>query len=119
MRAWFINSVVQCGPVCPETCDNDYSVQCPSGCVEGCFCPTGMVLSNGQCINESDCEGAVLGYILCGTCIFILWMLRCNLYYNIGAANCGRKLQYFVLHYFLLVPYILLGFKNIFKIFIS
>jgi len=47
----------QCGPVCPETCDNDDSAQCPSGCVEGCFCPTGMVLSNGQCINEGDCEG--------------------------------------------------------------
>jgi len=84
----------QCGPVCPETCDNDDSVQCPSGCVEGCFCPAGMVLSNGQCINESDCEGTVLGYILSGTDIFILlllWMLCCILYYNIGAANCGRK----------------------------
>ena len=49
----------QCGPACPKTCNDDDNVDCPSGCVEGCFCPTGMVLSNGQCINESDCEGTV------------------------------------------------------------
>ena len=48
----------QCGPACPPTCDSDDSVPCPStDCVEGCFCPTGLVLSDGQCINESDCEG--------------------------------------------------------------
>ena len=47
----------QCGPACPKTCNDDDNVDCPSGCVDGCFCPTGMVLSNGQCINESDCEG--------------------------------------------------------------
>jgi len=47
----------QCGPACPPTCDSD-DVQCPStDCVEGCFCPTGMVLSDGKCIDESDCEG--------------------------------------------------------------
>ena len=48
----------QCGPACPPTCDSDDSVPCPStDCVAGCFCPTGLVLSDGQCINESDCEG--------------------------------------------------------------
>ena len=49
----------QCGPVCPQTCDTDESVDCSGGCVEGCFCPSRKVLSNGQCINAADCQGTV------------------------------------------------------------
>ena len=46
-----------CGPVCPQTCDTDKETDCLGDCVEGCFCPSGQVLSNGNCINSTDCEG--------------------------------------------------------------
>jgi len=52
----------QCGPTCPPTCDSD-DVQCPStDCSERCFCPTELVLSEGQCIDESNCEGTYSKY---------------------------------------------------------
>ena len=47
----------QCGPSCPQTCDTNEDTDCSGGCVEGCFCPSGQVLSNGKCINETECEG--------------------------------------------------------------
>ena len=47
----------QCGPSCPQTCDTNEDMDCSGGCVEGCFCPTGQVLSNGKCINKTECEG--------------------------------------------------------------
>ena len=49
----------QCGPSCPQTCDTIEDTDCSGGCVEGCFCPSGQVLSNGKCINETECEGTV------------------------------------------------------------
>ena len=45
----------QCGPLCPLTCDNIGT--CHGGCVEGCFCPDGQVLSNNTCINKTECQG--------------------------------------------------------------
>ena len=47
----------QCGPVCPQTCENQ---QCSAGCAEECFCPDGMVLSNNKCINLTDCQGTYI-----------------------------------------------------------
>ena len=47
----------QCGPVCPQTCENQ---QCSAGCAEGCFCPDGMVLSSNKCINLTDCQGTYI-----------------------------------------------------------
>ena len=47
----------QCGEACLQTCDAEESVECVSGCVEGCFCPSGKVLWKGNCINESECAG--------------------------------------------------------------
>ena len=47
----------QCGPSCPQTCDTNDDTDCGGGCVEGCFCPTGQVLSKGSCIDVSDCQG--------------------------------------------------------------
>ena len=44
----------QCGPSCPQTCED---TDCSGGCVEGCFCPSGQVLSNGKCIDMNDCAG--------------------------------------------------------------
>ena len=48
----------QCGPVCPQTCDTITSEDtvCSSGCIEGCFCPSGTVYNNGHCIAASECE---------------------------------------------------------------
>ncbi|XP_065884398.1 IgGFc-binding protein-like isoform X2 [Dysidea avara] len=39
----------QCGQVCPQRCDIDETVDCIGGCVEGCFCPSGYIFSNGNC----------------------------------------------------------------------
>ena len=47
----------QCGPLCPQTCDTNEDEECSGGCVEGCFCPSGKVLWNGNCINSSECAG--------------------------------------------------------------
>jgi len=47
----------QCGQACPETCDSDKNEVCVGGCVEGCFCPNGKVLWNGNCINATECAG--------------------------------------------------------------
>ena len=46
----------QCGPLCPQTCDTNED-ECSGGCVEGCFCPSGKVLWNGNCIDSSECAG--------------------------------------------------------------
>ena len=47
----------QCGPLCPQTCDRNEDEECSSGCVEGCFCPSGKVLSNNNCIDANECQG--------------------------------------------------------------
>ena len=47
----------QCGQACPQTCETEETVDCADGCVEGCFCPSGKVLWNGNCINSSECAG--------------------------------------------------------------
>ena len=47
----------QCGPSCPQTCDTNEETDCSSGCVEGCFCPSGQLLAYGKCVNAIDCLG--------------------------------------------------------------
>ena len=47
----------QCGSLCPRTCDTGEDVECSSGCVEGCFCPSGQFASYGFCLSFTDCEG--------------------------------------------------------------
>ena len=47
----------QCGPLCPQTCDINEDEECIGGCVEGCFCPSGTVLFNKNCIDKTDCQG--------------------------------------------------------------
>jgi len=63
----------QCGPVCPQTCDTDEHLDCFGGCVEGCFCPDGLVLSNGKCITRNNCEGMYINiyWVLFWFSIFI------------------------------------------------
>ena len=48
----------QCGPLCPQTCDN-LDQPCEGGCAEGCFCAVGQVLIDGVCVDESLCTGRV------------------------------------------------------------
>ena len=50
----------QCGPLCPQTCQNIGSSNCHSGCAEGCFCPDGQVLLGGRCIDSVLCQGTYL-----------------------------------------------------------
>ena len=47
----------QCGALCPQTCDNPDITNCHGGCAEGCFCPEGLVISNGRCIDPITCPG--------------------------------------------------------------
>jgi len=47
----------QCGPLCPQTCDNIGTSDCYGGCAEGCFCPDGQVFSEGRCIDPIACLG--------------------------------------------------------------
>ena len=50
----------QCGPLCPQTCDNIGTSDCHGGCAEGCFCPDGQVMLNGRCINTILCQGTII-----------------------------------------------------------
>nr|XP_039253313.1 zonadhesin-like [Styela clava] len=43
-----------CATKCPATC-SDRSPKCASGCVEGCVCNNGFVLSGNQCVRRSKC----------------------------------------------------------------
>ena len=47
----------QCGPLCPQTCDNIGTSNCQGGCAEGCFCPDDQVWYNGSCIATALCPG--------------------------------------------------------------
>ena len=50
----------QCGQACPQTCDTVESEDCVGGCVEGCFCPSDMVLWKGRCISVTECAGTYI-----------------------------------------------------------
>ena len=47
----------QCGSLCTATCTSDITDDCYTGCAEGCFCPNGLVLHNGNCIDQIACPG--------------------------------------------------------------
>ena len=52
----------ECGSACTSalTCETYATrdeIACDAVCVEGCFCPEGMVDMNGVCINPEDCPG--------------------------------------------------------------
>ncbi|XP_049338243.1 zonadhesin, like isoform X49 [Astyanax mexicanus] len=47
-----------CTPPCPPTCADLFPIFCPlppNGCVEGCQCNSGFVLSDGKCVPLSNC----------------------------------------------------------------
>uniref|UniRef100_A0A2C9M9G4 Hemocytin n=1 Tax=Biomphalaria glabrata TaxID=6526 RepID=A0A2C9M9G4_BIOGL len=45
----------ECGSSCAKDCTNVNSVCPDTTCVDGCFCPDGQVLHNGNCIPTTDC----------------------------------------------------------------
>ena len=48
----------QCGPFCPQTCDElDSVTPCEGRCAEGCFCPPGQVQIEGKCVDPEICTG--------------------------------------------------------------
>ena len=62
-----------CGSACPPTCDNYQSpVPCPLICVQGCFCPHGLVELGDMCVPPTSCPGE-LQYkrLFCFWCIYI------------------------------------------------
>ena len=50
----------QCGPLCPQTCENNGIANCPYGCARGCFCPDGLVMHNGRCTEPLTCPGKII-----------------------------------------------------------
>lgn len=46
-----------CGSACPATCKDPNPV-CNTGCVQGCFCPDGLVLDENtdECVEYKDCK---------------------------------------------------------------
>ena len=53
----------QCGSLCPQTCDTIENEECGGGCVEGCFCPSGTVLSNNHCVDVTECQGIIIIFV--------------------------------------------------------
>jgi len=50
----------QCGSFCPKTCDemnNNDAVPCEGRCAQGCFCPPGQYLKDGECVDAEICTG--------------------------------------------------------------
>ena len=48
-----------CGTACPLTCDNYLNPPsgCIAECVEGCFCPQGLVQLGDTCVSPTSCPG--------------------------------------------------------------
>ena len=69
----------QCGSLCVQTCDNinDDSI-CEGGCAEGCFCPDGEVLFEGECVQPARCTGRSDNtlYTYIDTCTHVKLMLE-------------------------------------------
>ena len=46
----------ECGMPCPQTCQNkNQKSTCEAHCVDGCFCPEGLVLNGDHCVHEEEC----------------------------------------------------------------
>ncbi|WAR09836.1 SSPO-like protein [Mya arenaria] len=45
----------ECGSMCQKTCQSPSSACEDHSCIDGCFCPDGMVLLNDQCVLKSAC----------------------------------------------------------------
>ena len=59
MQCEYGKEYLPCGPVCQTTCmDLSKNIKCEeTGCVEGCFCPEGLVVnSEGKCVDRKECD---------------------------------------------------------------
>ncbi|XP_063676239.1 uncharacterized protein LOC134812668 isoform X1 [Bolinopsis microptera] len=45
-----------CGKGCYPTCADPSPDDCKEQCTEGCYCPEGTVLQDGECIDSVDCK---------------------------------------------------------------
>lgn len=66
----------ECGSTCAASCwSQSEDEDCSTVCVEGCHCPNGTVLQNGQCIERQECPCKVgsievpSGYVLKYNCM--------------------------------------------------
>ncbi|XP_071944579.1 SCO-spondin-like [Antedon mediterranea] len=57
MQCDYGTTYMACGPVCQEKCDERHPIpeEYCTGCVEGCFCPSGMVLRGQECVPAEEC----------------------------------------------------------------
>ncbi len=52
-----------CGTACPLTCEQPNPRPCTRNCVQGCFCPPGLLQNGETCVNPTDCPGSRELYI--------------------------------------------------------
>ena len=51
-----------CGSACPVSCDNLGTFSsCAAVCVEGCFCPDGLVEYRDRCVDPLECPALLAG----------------------------------------------------------
>ena len=51
-----------CGSACATSCDNlGMSIVCAAVCVEGCFCPDGLVEYRDRCVDPLECPTLLAG----------------------------------------------------------
>ncbi|XP_038624170.1 zonadhesin [Tachyglossus aculeatus] len=50
-----------CGTRCPGSCATHEAPSCPGGCVEGCQCDPGFLLSGTTCVTQAECGCTVDG----------------------------------------------------------
>ncbi|XP_053374174.1 von Willebrand factor-like [Mercenaria mercenaria] len=51
----------QCGSMCAKTCQSPAASCEDHSCIDGCFCPDGMVLHNNTCVQQSQCPCVLNG----------------------------------------------------------
>ena len=51
----------ECGSMCQKTCQSNAANCDDHACIDGCFCPDGMVLLNDTCVDQSVCPCTLNG----------------------------------------------------------
>lgn len=103
----------QCGPLRPQTCDNYGIANCAYGCAEGCFCPDGLVLNDGNCIEPLTCPGKLYAditifiYVCMYVCVCIYVRIYiCNFLHEFLVAQASH------VHYIHTITYVHMYIKN-------
>ncbi|XP_013879264.1 SCO-spondin isoform X2 [Austrofundulus limnaeus] len=76
---------------CPSTCsDLSMTNNCTATCIQGCRCPVGLYLQEGQCVNSSQCvcdwagdtlqPGQVISRDQCTTCMCKEGQVTCDMF---------------------------------------